>query len=429
MEKKLSVKICKILAILSIVILMVFALAKGEDDTLLLLQSVDENISQYLEVLDYPLVYQVEANGENFYISQTSSSGYGGNIEILTKINLTGEIEGIAIIEDYETPMYLKKVIDAGFLSEIIGLNVTDEFSVDAAAMNVSGASVSAVAIMNAAEIGAIAVGNNFLGTDIEYIAPSFITTEFLAISAIILVACLASFFKLRKLRPVILLISVGVIGFYYNASISLTSYTGILLGQVPAFNERAVWYVLIFGILLITLIWGKNIYCGWICPFGAAQEGIHKALSLSKTTLNSDLTAKAKKSRYFALYIAVVAGLLAVNPGVADFQPFSAFFAGSANVFQWVMMILIVLISIGIYRFWCTYFCPVGLILDLTALLKGKTKRKIAHRGCKNTECKNSSCPSREKVPYTSSDIMFIIKFVVIYICIIGAIYLNLLG
>lgn len=152
----------------------------------------------------------------------------------------------------------------------------------------------------------------------------------------------------------------------------------GALQNALMASNTKAPYYVLgilvLFGIML-----GRTI-CGFLCPIGLFQELLYKIK-----------TPKLKKSGYtrifsYTKYIILVAlvfvipiflqsptfckyicpagtfegamGLLS-NPANADL------FATLGSIFTWKFAVLVVIIvaSIFIFRFFCRFLCPLGAI------------------------------------------------------------------
>jgi polyferredoxin len=163
----------------------------------------------------------------------------------------------------------------------------------------------------------------------------------------------------------------VVFIGFVLNASLTYSNYVGMIAGTPPGFLERPVWFLMVPGILFITVIWGRNFYCSWICPFGAVQEGVYRSLNLINVKISPDIRVHAARFRWPILWLAAVAALLAGNPGAASYEPVSIFFDASGNTAQWIITLLVLVISIVQMRFWCNHFCPVGAILDGSAQLK----------------------------------------------------------
>lgn len=160
----------------------------------------------------------------------------------------------------------------------------------------------------------------------------------------------------------------------------------GSLQNALAGANKTVPYYIL--GILaLYGLIFGRTI-CGFLCPVGLAQELLYKIK-----------TPKVKKNRItyvftylkvviFAIFIValpIAFGLLGyTNPGFCKyFCPAGTFgggymlllnpnnegfFAMLGNLFSWksLLLVIIVILSIFFYRFFCRFMCPLGLIYGI---------------------------------------------------------------
>ncbi len=152
----------------------------------------------------------------------------------------------------------------------------------------------------------------------------------------------------------------------------------GALQNALSSSDQRAPYYVL--GILaLLGLMLGRTI-CGFLCPVGLGQELLHKIK-----------TPKLKKSRYTRIlsyfkYVLLVVFVIAIPliyntvPGFCKYicpagtaasvlqlsnGNNSDLYAMLGYLFSWKFSLLIIFIvgSIFIYRFFCRFFCPLGAI------------------------------------------------------------------
>lgn len=399
------------------------------------LHIIDTSIVSYTEVSEDPLCYEVvDEFGVITYVAATSSSGYGGPITILTQVDTDGTIEDVVIASDYETAVYLKIVTSSGLLDWFEGMHVTDSFEYSPKDMGVSGATVSSDAIVSAVEKAAVLIANTHFGEDLNVAVKSVFTIDTILILLMFILSALAIALRIRKARPFIMVLSFFIIGYYLNASISLSSFISILMGQLPVFSDRPAWYIMVFGIIIITLIWGKNIYCGWLCPFGAAQVAVNKIGRKGNLKVNTGISLVAKRSRHVMLYFAVFIALLFNNPAITDYQPFSPLFAGEGSDFQWLIMVFALGAGVFWYRFWCKYFCPVGMVLDFLALIKIRLfryKKRITKNdscsGC--TKCKSKTCLDKVHIEEMEfSDLIFSLLVIAFNILILMALVENVL-
>lgn len=153
----------------------------------------------------------------------------------------------------------------------------------------------------------------------------------------------------------------------------------GALQDSLAQSGNRTPYYI--FGILaLFGLIFARTI-CGFLCPVGLGQELLHKIK-----------TPKLKKSKYtrifsyfkYVLLAVTVIAIPLIYHGIPAFCKYvcpagtfggslgllsnpnnSDFFEMLDYLFSWkfVLLVLFVVGSIFIYRFFCRFFCPLGAI------------------------------------------------------------------
>lgn len=101
------------------------------------------------DILAYELVEEVyevlEGDAIIGYTIKTVANGYDGPVEILTGINMDGEIQGIEILSQSETPGLGDRITEEDFKEQFVGQSTDSELEVDA----LSGATVSRNAVVN----------------------------------------------------------------------------------------------------------------------------------------------------------------------------------------------------------------------------------------------------------------------------------------
>lgn len=416
-----------------------------KQDVLATLQKAEPAAVDFEEIGGTFPVYQLlDKNGRLLgYAVISSASGYGGPITVLTTINKNGIVEKAMILDHAETPAYMERVLEAGYPENLRGIEVTDSAREYAKLDAVGGATRTTEGILAAVEKGMAFVGENQLGVDVPPVEFYQFQWEEGAVVLLLFIAVLAAAFKFRKIRPVLLVASIIVIGFAAKFSLTLGHFVSVISDKMPAFIDRPVWYVFIFGILVFTLLLGKNFYCGWLCPFGAAQEGIFKALNLKKVGLDRRLEEFAGKSKWFFIWLAALFALFFNNPGIASFEPFAVLFGGEGPVSQWLIMGLILFMSIFILRFWCRCFCPVGALLNVMSHMKRRFHRFLRKHRMQETPgvqknvqpCAKSTCgscqtgQSRDKIkraPLSAFNKAVLVMIAVIDLLIIGVLLQN---
>lgn len=407
--------------------------AVNRQDILLSLQRGEPSTADYEKIFGANPTYRLTDAAGAFlgYAVISEASGYGGKVSVMTIVDGKGTIINFTILKDFETPIYLKKVLDAGLLEEINGSSVQESLDyID----GVSGATMTAEAILVAAQKGANQIAVDQFGLEgsnrIDKIAINWKQGLAVLVLALGMIGCQ---FSLRKFRPWLMVASVIVIGFVLNYFISFSQYILMLSGQWPVWIERPLWYLFVPGILIITLFWGKNFYCGWICPFGAAQEGIYKSFNLFKFCPSTVLRARVRKVRWFMLWIVAMTALLFMQPGIAGYEPFSTFFDSTGTKAQWIILAIVVLVSMALPRFWCHDFCPVGLVLNTTAHIRKGIKQRFFSQVNHLPVVQDSICLREQhdchnsQAAFTRQDTIYLAAAVAVNILILVSLLENL--
>lgn len=178
-----------------------------------------------------------------------------------------------------------------------------------------------------------------------------------------------------------------------YNFVLLLDVYIiGVLLrGQPSVVNLYAVKKIDVFlydpylcvgwiMILSTILIWGKSIFCGWVCPFGALQEILFKVRSIifndRSLEFSSSFFNKLRYLRYlilfFLIFVAIYKGVAAAEV-YSEVEPFKTIW--SVGIFNrpWYISfytLLLLIISVFMYRFFCRILCPLGAFLSALSFL-----------------------------------------------------------
>ena len=126
--------------------------------------------------------------------------------------------------------------------------------------------------------------------------------------------------------------------------------------------------------IALVLPKWGRGVFCGWICPFGALSELLYKVTPWAYE-LPREYHVKLEKIRY-PLFVAIVIGfVISTDFGatLAKVEPFKAAFYSSLVSDPVYIAWSAVLIVSGAFMFrpYCRYVCPLGAGLALGNVLQ----------------------------------------------------------
>lgn len=286
--------------------------------------------------------------------------GYAGPTPLLIALDKEGKILQVKILANRETPGFLKSVTNAGFFESWNGLTVDEALQKDVDA--VSGATYSSRGIQNSLKARLAVVSRQSVAdtTDNSALLPN-ICILLVVIMALI---CFFNPQKTKTLRLVTLLLSIGILGFWRNASMSLLKFYSWLTSGITWPLEWAM--VAIFALaVLLPLFTGRAFYCTYLCPMGALQELAGKACKKKVNIPKNAVTILLIIRKLFLLTLLI---LVAANAGIdlAFAEPFSVFSVQSITLFSIVFAVIVLVVSLFISRAWCRFLCPTGLLFDL---------------------------------------------------------------
>ncbi|AFM00270.1 FMN-binding protein [Desulfitobacterium dehalogenans ATCC 51507] len=367
-----------ITAFVLILAALIFQQSANKQETFTSLQRLEPAVSRYEPIAGGYPTYSLWDTDDHFlgYAVEADASGYGGPLSVFVSLGKDGILKNVIITENCETPAYLSRVLREGYLHQFTGKEARDPFELGHDLDGISGATYTVNGIALAVRKGAWQAGKNELGLQVP--AGSQLALGWPELGLILLygLVFIAVSRRGQKLRPWLLAGSVLFLGFFLNASLSLANLTSLLSGNWPSPLERPFWYILTLGIPILTLLWGRNFYCSWLCPFGGLQEGLYKFLGFIKFNPAPPVLALAHKIRWGVVWAAVMAALIFNNPSIANYEPFAVSFGGQGNLGHWLTLCLVLLTGILFYRVWCRLACPVGAVLNFLASVKRKFKR-----------------------------------------------------
>lgn len=180
----------------------------------------------------------------------------------------------------------------------------------------------------------------------------------------------------LHRVRLGFLVYTLFFIGWYALGQLSIIN----VLTFVQAITREFSWetflidpmlFILWSFVAVTLLLWGRGVYCGWLCPFGALQE---LAFQLArKLRLPSFEIPHVVHERMLALkfvILLVLFGLSLQSMGgairAAEIEPFkTAITLRFQREWPFVAFALgVLLLSVLNRKFYCKYICPLGAAL-----------------------------------------------------------------
>ncbi|CAH2213395.1 4Fe-4S binding protein [Tepidibacter aestuarii] len=353
---------------------------------------INPNIVKTEEINKSPLIFKAYTKNDPnkfYFVTFTEEVGYQSTIEVMTMINNEGNVEQVEVVKEGETPAFFDKVESGKFNEKFIGLSIFEPIYIDNAigyagssegidtnnkVDAVSGSTISSSAITRAVNDGTTIVVGKYFDENIvnPFYKMTFGLSE-LALLLIYIIAALSVYIKsINKYRKWILLYTALVLGFKFNKFVTFGMLYSFLNGNWPAMNNVS-WYLLITGTIGLILITGKNLYCSWICPFGATQEVILKFGGLKQIKLNSKIVKIFRLIPPTLAYLALMIVFYTNETQALAYDPFGAIFNLTALPIMWMSLPILIFISLFQYRFYCTYFCPIGLTFNLITKLRNK--------------------------------------------------------
>jgi len=299
--------------------------------------------------------------------------GYGGPMNLLVSISRQGTILGVRLVESSETPSYIEGIDE--WLEKLRGRDIhrrleLGEEGIDA----ITGATVTSDAVVRILDRVSVRVGEEALGLsfppDRRPREPSLLDRLGTPKAGLALLMLLL-FFPVylhggRRIRLAFLVLSAALLGLLLNALVNLVDLGAASLGQFPP-ASNAAWWVVAGGALLISILFGQA-FCGYLCPFGAAQEIVStlgERLGLRQSP-SAGFERAARYFKYIVLAVALTCFWITGDRAFVLWSPMDTFFAFKLEGAALALAIVAFTAALFYFRFWCRYLCPVGAFLAL---------------------------------------------------------------
>ncbi len=304
----------------------------------------------------------------------TEIRGFGGKLNLAIYIDTNGRLIDFHIISSNETPSYLELLTQ--WRDSLKGHFLFD-YEPFADVDTVTGATVSSNAILSALKTS----GDGFAKLILKLPSIPLVIrynrwAKYLPDTngIYLLVTFIATLFVIYRggfrSRLAVLIFNLVLGGIWLNAQYSSEQIASVLSLHTPAIGLSGT-FLLTIGIPLVVILFG-NIYCGYICPFGAMQELLGYLIPRRfKGTLTTESMRKARFFKYIILLVLILVFFISRDRTTLAGDPLISFFSFrviKGGFDSSVLLIIVVALTGSIFytRFWCRYLCPAGAFLSL---------------------------------------------------------------
>ncbi|MDP2989360.1 MAG: 4Fe-4S binding protein, partial [Kiritimatiellota bacterium] len=329
-----------------------------------------------------------EADPNARYIFQTDTLapdvvGYGGAITLAIVVEADGTLQDVRVLRSDETPSYLDFL--KPWMQRLLGGNLfaPDPLkNVDA----VTGATLTTSAIIRILRKAGKNFGGKALGLAISPTAQDerhpapYKATLWLALASVIALVLRAR--PSQWLRRGFLVLILVLSGFVFNMQYSLDHVFSLFELTIPPFGWGTA-FLLVVGVPALVILFG-NVYCGYLCPFGALQElvGDMRPASL-RTDPDKAAWAYGRFVKYLLLALMTLLFATTLESALASSDPLVTVFAHERSRLLLCLTGLLVGLAFFYPRFWCRTLCPTGAFLSLMngiRLLRRLTPATLPH-------------------------------------------------
>lgn len=285
--------------------------------------------------------------------------GFAGPVPLLMYVDSRETIAGFVLLPNQDTPPFIDKV--RPLLQAYRGLPVGEALGLRVDA--VSGATYSSNGLLANVRL---ALERYAARREAAVAAPAigWGKTAAVALVALAGMAVALRWRHRRTLRIAVLLLNIGVMGFWTGQLLSLSLLRGWMmngldpLGALPA--------VLLVAVAVLMPCFGqRNYYCSWVCPYGALQE-LAWRVPAPKLRVSAAAYKWLRRVRLGLLLLLLMALWMGVGAALLDYEPFGAFLVAGAGTGVLVLAGGFVALGLFVPRPWCTAVCPLGMLLNL---------------------------------------------------------------
>jgi NosR/NirI family nitrous oxide reductase transcriptional regulator len=176
---------------------------------------------------------------------------------------------------------------------------------------------------------------------------------------------------------------TLGFIGWYAQAQLSVVTLAGLVKAAAQTHDFTFLLWdppslVLWIFTIITFVLWGRGVFCGWLCPFGAMQEfvgEISKHFHIPQLRISDDLDRHLRKLKYVSLAMILLAAFSPTSM-VEKFAEVEPFKTSITLIFvrYWPFVayaVSLLVINLFVYKAFCRYLCPLGAMMAIGGKLR----------------------------------------------------------
>ncbi len=186
-----------------------------------------------------------------------------------------------------------------------------------------------------------------------------------------------------RWIRHAFLTYTLFFIGWFALGQLSIVNVLTFVNSLISGFSWETflidpVIFILWAVVAGIVLLWGRAVYCGWLCPFGALQELVNeiaRKFKVPQYTVPWPIHERLWAVKYIILLVLFGVSLdsLATAEKMAEIEPFKTAITLHFDR-SWPFVTyaaLLIVVNLFTRKVFCRYMCPLGAALALPTKLR----------------------------------------------------------